>query len=80
LAAIAPGEPTVAANRLLANLRTLGIFIAPNGEMEGFCRSVGGHGPRWVAAALEKDIAKDGEFAAARAYVQDINSYLLSRS
>jgi hypothetical protein len=81
IAAIPPGEPTVAANRLLEKLKKLGIFVAPNGEMEGFCRSISGHGPRWVEAAVTlRNLATDVEFTAARSYVKEINSYLREKS
>lgn len=81
IAAIPPGEPTVAANRLLEKLKKLGIFVAPNGEMEGFCRSISGHGPRWVEAAVtQRNLATDVEFTAARSYVKEINSYLRDKS
>jgi ABC-type lipoprotein export system ATPase subunit len=81
LAAIPHGDPTVAANRLLKKLREIGIFVAPNGEMEGFCRTIGGHGPRWVEAVVaQKDLVSDVELEPARSYVKDINSYLRGRS
>ncbi|RON48531.1 hypothetical protein BK666_08895 [Pseudomonas frederiksbergensis] len=76
IAAVAPGEPTLAIKRLLSALSSLGIFVAPNGEMEGFCRSVGGHGPRWVEAILQKDIAKDDELGSARTFVRQIVEFL----
>lgn len=30
------------------------IYVVPCGELEGFVKEVGGHGPRWVNAVLEK--------------------------
>ncbi|WP_375122657.1 ATP-dependent endonuclease [Pseudomonas sp. LW8] len=76
VAAISAGEPTLAIQRLLKSLSSLGIFVAPNGEMEGFCRSVGGHGPRWVEAILQRDVATDEELASARAFVGQIITFL----
>ncbi|BAV45108.1 ATP-dependent endonuclease of the OLD family [Mesorhizobium loti] len=76
LASVAAGEPTLAAKRLLASLRSIGIFVAPNGEMEGFCRSIGGHGPRWVEEVLKRDLAIDEEIQAARNFVTEIIDYL----
>lgn len=76
VAAVSAGEPTLAIKRLLKSLSSLGIFVAPNGEMEGFCRSVGGHGPRWVEAILQRDVATDEELASARAFVGQIISFL----
>ena len=80
LTAVPTGEPTVAANRLVTALRKLGIFVAPAGEMEGFCRSIGGHGPKWVEAALQRDLAHDLELEGCRTFVRAVNSYLSSRS
>lgn len=81
LSVIPTGEATVMANSLLATLKALGIFVAPCGEMEGFCRSVGGHGPRWVAQVIkDKDLGTNEELAQARAFVQDVNRYLLGKS
>ncbi|SFD33671.1 ATP-dependent nuclease [Paracidovorax konjaci] len=81
LSVIPTGEATVRANKLLAKLKELGIFVAPSGEMEGFCRSIGGHGPRWVAQVIkDKDLGTDEELAPARAFIQDVNRYLLGKS
>ncbi|WLH47285.1 ATP-dependent nuclease [Pseudomonas beijingensis] len=76
LAAVSAGEPTQTIKRLLKALSSLGIFVAPHGEMEGFCRSVGGHGPRWVEAILQRDIAQDEELATARTFVSQIVDFL----
>jgi energy-coupling factor transporter ATP-binding protein EcfA2 len=76
LAAIPAGEPTVTAKRLLQALQKIGIFVAPNGQMEGFCRSVGSHGPRWVETVLQKDIAADAELQEARAFVRQVVEFL----
>ncbi len=76
LAAVPSGGATVAAKRLLASLQSHGIFIAPLGEMEGFCRSIGGHGPRWVEEALKRNLATDTEFEDARRFMQSVVAYL----
>ena len=45
----------------------------PVGEMEGFCKSIGGHGPRWVQEVLEnRDLADDPELETARRFVHEI--------
>ena len=81
IAAIPTGVPTVAANQLLQTLKKMGIFVAPKGEMEGFCRSIGGHGPRWVSEVMaNKSLANDDELGAARTYVEEVNSYLRGKS
>lgn len=75
---IPSGTPTVTAKRLLNNLKDIGIFVAPHGEMEGFCRSIGGHGPRWVEEVMQRDLKTDPELSAARGFVAEIQSFLLA--
>jgi ABC-type branched-subunit amino acid transport system ATPase component len=75
---IPSGTPTVTAKRLLKNLKDIGIFVAPHGEMEGFCRSIGGHGPRWVEEVMQRDLKTDPELSAARGFVAEIQSFLLA--
>jgi hypothetical protein len=76
LSCISPGAPTVAAKKLLRTLQTMGIFVAPQGQMEGFCRSIGGHGPRWVEEVMKRDLRADPELDAARTFVESVLSYL----
>ena len=40
------------------------------GQVEGFARSVGGHGPAWVNGVLPKIVARDPELNAARDFVK----------
>ena len=45
----------------------------PVGEFEGFCKSVGDYGPRWVQQVIEqKNLADDAELEAARKFVQQM--------
>jgi predicted DNA-binding protein YlxM (UPF0122 family) len=53
-AAIPSGDATEAYGRLCRELKTNGIFIVPVGEIEGFIKEVGGHGPGWVENVLER--------------------------
>ena len=76
ISAIPPGELTLGAQRLLKKLSDVGIFIAPKGEMEGFCRSISGHGPRWVEEVRKRDLEKDRELDEARVFVHEINRFL----
>jgi hypothetical protein len=72
-AALAPGQATQHYNRLSAALETIGLWLVPVGEMEGFCKSVGGHGPGWVQAVLdEKDVEHDAELQGARDFVSHL--------
>ena len=51
----------------------MGLWIVPVGELEGFCKSVGGHGPRWVQQVIEeRDLANDPELQRAREFVSEI--------
>jgi len=63
------GQPMQACIRLFDLLETLGIFIVPVGELEGFVRSVGDHGPGWVAGVLKMDLANNPELEAAKQFV-----------
>lgn len=63
------GDPTQAYNRLILKLREYGIFVVEVGELEGFARSVGNHGPTWVNQVLQKDLKSDPELIVAREFV-----------
>lgn len=67
---VPPGDPTQACNRLLDSLRNKGLFVVEVGELEGFARSVGGHGPKWVNTVLTKDLVSDPELESAREFVR----------
>jgi len=64
------GEPMQACNRLCSNLAGYGLFVVEVGELERFVPSVGGHGPAWVNAALEKNLLTDPELELARKFVR----------
>jgi energy-coupling factor transporter ATP-binding protein EcfA2 len=66
------GDPTQALQRLANALRTKGLFLVQVGELEGFVRSVGNHGPKWVSAVLEKDLKSDPELEVARSFVREL--------
>jgi hypothetical protein len=66
------GQPSQACTRLLAGLEAMGIFVVPVGELEGFCKTVGTHGPGWVTEVMSRDLARDGELEAARKFVTNI--------
>lgn len=53
IAGMPNGEPTVTLKSLLESLQTIGLHVVPVGELEGFDTGIGGHGPKWVSAALE---------------------------
>ncbi|MHB1322191.1 MAG: ATP-dependent nuclease [Acidithiobacillus ferrivorans] len=50
-----------------------GLWIVPVGEIEGFCRSIGGHGPRFVEKVLEERVLEtDHELQDARDFIRKI--------
>ena len=77
-AAIPAGEATTKFKKLQDLCKTVGLWIVSVGELEGFCKSIGGHGPPWVRQVLEsRDLSKDSDLQRARAFVREI---WLSRS
>jgi hypothetical protein len=66
------GAVTKGANELLAALHGLGLWVVPVGEIERFCPSIGGHGPKWVNSVLEKNLVADPELRAAREFVAEL--------
>ena len=67
---IPSGQPSQACERLLTALRTVGLHIVEVGELEGFVRMEGGHGPKWVNAVLKRDLLADKDLDEARRFVQ----------
>lgn len=51
---IPAGDATNAYNRLDEEFRRHHIYLVPVGELEGFIKEVGGHGPDWVNRVLEE--------------------------
>lgn len=71
--AIPAGQAMKHFDALQALCNRIGLWIVPVGELEGFCKSEGGHGPRWVQNVIENyDLAKDAKFAAARDFMRDV--------
>ena len=52
-AAIPAGDATNAYKRIKQELIEHKIYLVPVGELEGFVKEVGGHGPSWVNDVLE---------------------------
>jgi hypothetical protein len=71
--ALPPGQPTQQYNTIENACSRSGLWIVPVGEMEGFCKSIGGHGPSWVQTVLDnKEVATDPELQQARDFVAKI--------
>lgn len=71
-AAIPPGDPTNDMLKIRDYVQAHGIWIVPVGELEGFCRSIGGHGPKWVLKVLEEKNLGSNEFDEARKLIKAI--------
>ena len=71
--AIPSGEPTKRYRDLQKLCNQMGLWIVPVGELEGFCKSVGGHGPRWVQQVVEeRNLATDLELERARKFLKQL--------
>ena len=72
-AAIPHGQAAESFKLLKILSNNIGLWIVPVGELEGFCRSVGGHGPRWVQEVMAtRDLSGDAELRGAREFVREI--------
>jgi hypothetical protein len=61
-----PAGDAARLENLLAYLRGVGLFVVPEGELEGFARGVPGHGPSWVNGVLERGLHAEGSLTGAR--------------
>lgn len=72
-AAIPNGDPTKDFDELLNRCSEIGLWLVEVGELEGFCKSEGAHGPKWVQSVLGKhDPASSSELAKARSFVKKV--------
>ncbi|MCX2481051.1 AAA family ATPase [Pedobacter sp. MC2016-15] len=69
---IPSGEHMKAYDRLNDYASSLGIKIVEVGELEGFIRTIGNHGPKWVNEALKMDLKNDPEVKLARDFVRSL--------
>jgi len=63
------GEATEVGELVLQKLAEIGIFVAPNGAVEGFYASLGGKGRRWLEKVFKKDLGADPKLRDARSFV-----------
>ena len=71
--AIPKGQATQQFRDLQQLLQEMGLWVVPVGEMEGFCRSIGGHGPSWARQVIsERDLGTDSELEDAREFVRKL--------
>jgi len=71
--ALPSGEATKKFQEMQERCSRIGLWIVPVGELEGFCKSVGGHGPRWVQQVIEeRNLATGSELKQAREFVKQL--------
>jgi hypothetical protein len=72
-AALPGGEAARHFDQLHEKCASLGLFIVPVGEIEGFCRSIGSHGPGFVEKVLEeRNLRTDEELKDAREFIGNL--------
>lgn len=69
---IPSGNPTSDYSFIFNEFQKINLHIVDVGELEGFCKSVGNHGPKWVNKVLEKDLINDSELENARKFIEQI--------
>ena len=73
VSALPAGLATVQFQQLQSLCNEMGLWLVPVGEMEGFCKSVASHGPRWVRQVLQRsNLADDHELEQARQFMRNI--------
>lgn len=55
-------------------LKSIGIYIIPKGEIEGFCPSISGHGPKFVTRVLNTYTLDAEELNDARIFVKMVHT------
>jgi hypothetical protein len=72
---IPSGDAHQAYDALAKKCSGKGLYVVDVGELEGFVRSVGSHGPAWVNSVLSrKNLTRDGELETARRFVAQLTS------
>jgi hypothetical protein len=72
-AAVPAGQATQHYERLQAICNEFGLWFVPVGEVEGFCKTEGGHGPSWVQHVMENhDLTTDPQLAEAREFIKRV--------
>ena len=71
--ALPAGEPIKQFDTLSEKCGEHRLWIVPVGEIEGFCRSIGSHGPGFVEKVLEeRNLETDPELKDARDFIMKI--------
>jgi energy-coupling factor transporter ATP-binding protein EcfA2 len=67
-----PGEIRKRFRELNENLKDIGVFLVPRGEIENFSPETGGHGPKFVSKFLEQRNLSDPELNLLKAFVKEV--------
>jgi hypothetical protein len=70
--AIPGGDAQKLYRELDLELRKIGIWIVPEGELEGFLRTGASKGQQWLEAALSRELAVDSDLESAREFVRSV--------
>lgn len=72
ISGIGPGNPRQACETMLAYLKSLGIYVVRNGELECFVPTIGGHGPDWLHSVIESfPDTSNGVYGTAKDFVRE---------
>jgi hypothetical protein len=75
------GDESQACERLIKRCKQNGLFILTCGELERFCKSIGGHGSEWVNnVLLQRNLAVDPALQAARDFVGELQEWAIGPS
>lgn len=67
-----PGEIRKRFRELNENLKDIGVFLVPRGEIENFSPETGGHGPKFVSKFLEQRNLSDPELNLLKDFVKEV--------
>ena len=70
--AVPQGQATERVDRLISDLRDIGLFVVEVGELERFAPGVPRKGPAWVNAVHEQGLHADGSLTHARDFVVSV--------
>ena len=74
-ASLPRGQASAAFKAICEECERHGLWIVPVGEVEGFCKTVGGKGPKWVQEVIEEELLGSDELDGARKFIQRIWNY-----
>lgn len=70
---IPAGQATERYEELVVMLEAIGIYLIPVGEIENYCRRVGGHGPKFVTSLLSSIDLSDRQLSPLRSFTKQVH-------